>query len=128
VSSAEADSGLLVAHSALACGANECHRSAALRQSAALRNWPSTTPFINVEIFLTQPLEIIAGSKAGSRWMSEDVYKRAASKDKNLHIAEGASDVGLYDEAALVAEAMSKLAPFFRKNLTKQKVTSPATA
>jgi hypothetical protein len=40
--------------------------------------------FHNVEIFLTQPLQIVAGSKAGSRWMSEDVYKRAASKNKKL--------------------------------------------
>ena len=71
------------------------------------------------EIFLTQALQIIAGSKAGSRWMSGDVYKRAARKDKNLHIVEGASHVGLCDKADLVAEAMSKLAPFFRKNLTK---------
>ena len=60
--------------------------------------------------------------------MSEDVYKRAASKDKNLHIVEGASHVGLYDKPNLVAEAMSKLAPFFRRNLMKQEVTLPATA
>lgn len=103
-------------------------------------NAPSTAPvrclaqlatydaFHNVEIFLTQPLQIIAGSKAGPRWMSEDVYKRAASKDKNLHIVEGAPHVGLYDKPELVAEAMSKLAPFFRKNLETQEVRLPRTA
>jgi uncharacterized protein len=73
--------------------------------------------FNNVEIFLTQPLQIIAGSKAGTRWMSEDLYKRAASNNKNLHIVEGGTYVGMYDRPNLVGEAMSKLGPFFQKNL-----------
>jgi uncharacterized protein len=60
--------------------------------------------------------------------MSEDLYKRAGSKDENLHIVDGASHVGLYDKPDLVGEAMSKLAPFFKRNLMKREVPLPATA
>jgi uncharacterized protein len=98
---------------------------APVRSLAQLVNYDA---FYNVETFLTQPIQIIAGSKAGSRWMSEDVYKRAASKEKNLHIVEGASHVGLYDKPDLVGEAMSKLGPFFKKNLMKQEGSLPARA
>ena len=42
------------------------------------------------ELFLTQPLLLVAGSAAGSKWYSEDLYKRAASADKTLHIVKGA--------------------------------------
>lgn len=40
--------------------------------------------------------------------MSEDLYKRAASKDKDLYIVEGGTHVGMYDEPNLVGEGMSK--------------------
>jgi uncharacterized protein len=73
--------------------------------------------FHNVDIFLTQPIQIVAGSDAGTRWMSEDLYKRAASKNKNLHIVKGGTHVGMYDKPNLVAEAMSKLGPFFKASL-----------
>jgi uncharacterized protein len=70
-----------------------------------------------VNLFLTQPIQIVAGENAGTRWMSEDLFRRAAAKDKNLHIVAGASHVGLYDKPDLVAEAMSKLGPFFKAKL-----------
>ena len=35
------------------------------------------------EAFLTQPLQIVAGSVAGSKWMSDDLYKRAASRTRS---------------------------------------------
>jgi len=49
--------------------------------------------------------------------MSDDLYKRAASKNKDLHIVEGGTHVGMYEKPNLVGEAMSKLGPFFQKNL-----------
>lgn len=49
------------------------------------------------EAFLTQPLQIIAGSVAGSKWMSEDLYQRAASKNKNFHVVQGSNHMSLYD-------------------------------
>lgn len=73
--------------------------------------------FHMADIFLTQPLLIIAGSIAGSGWMSEDLYNRAASIDKNLHIIEGANHMDLYDIPKYVYEVVSLLIPFFKKNI-----------
>ncbi|OXY82712.1 alpha/beta hydrolase [Oceanimonas doudoroffii] len=70
------------------------------------------------EAFLTQPILAVAGSNAGSKWMSDDLLARAASTDKTLHIVEGADHMDLYDVPRYVDEAISKLAPFF---LTKLK-------
>lgn len=69
------------------------------------------------DIFLTQPLQLVAGSLAGSKWYSEDLYNRAASTDKNLHIVEGANHMQMYDIPKYVDEAVSVLAPFFKKNI-----------
>lgn len=69
------------------------------------------------EAFLTQPILAIAGSVAGSKWMSEDLMARAASTDKTLHIVEGANHMSLYDVPKYVDEAVSQLAPFFHTKL-----------
>lgn len=69
------------------------------------------------EAFLTQPLQIIAGSQAGSKWMSDDLFNRAASKDKNLHVVEGANHMSLYDIPKYVDEAVTVLAVFFSRIL-----------
>jgi fermentation-respiration switch protein FrsA (DUF1100 family) len=69
------------------------------------------------EVFLTQPLQIVAGSVAGSKWMSNDLYKRAASAKKNFHVIEGSNHMQLYDVPKYVDEAVSVLAPFFKSNL-----------
>jgi uncharacterized protein len=37
------------------------------------------------EVFLTQPTQLVAGSVAGSKWMSDDLYKRAACADRLEH-------------------------------------------
>ena len=69
------------------------------------------------EAFLTQPILAVAGSKAGSKWMSDDLIARAASKDKHLHVVEGADHMDLYDVPKYVDEAVSQLAPFFNAKL-----------
>lgn len=69
------------------------------------------------EVFLTQPLLIVVGSEAGSKWMSDDLLARAASTDKTMHVIEGARHIALYDEPERVAEALSKLVPFFEAKL-----------
>ena len=74
--------------------------------------------FNNVELFLTQPLQIVAGSKAGTRWMSEDLYRRAASEQKDLRIVEGGTHMAMYDPPPLVEAALGKLVPFYRKHLS----------
>lgn len=69
------------------------------------------------EAFLTQPLQVVAGSAAGSKWMSDDLYARAASQDKRFHVVENANHMSLYDVPRYVEEAVSVLAPFFRETL-----------
>jgi fermentation-respiration switch protein FrsA (DUF1100 family) len=51
--------------------------------------------FHMAELFLTQPLQVVAGSVAGSKWMSEDLYGRAASTRKNLHVVARANHMSL---------------------------------
>lgn len=69
------------------------------------------------EAFLTQPILAVAGSVAGSKWMSDDLLARAASTDKTLHVVEGANHMSLYDVPRYVDEAVAKLAPFFLRTL-----------
>jgi fermentation-respiration switch protein FrsA (DUF1100 family) len=69
------------------------------------------------EAFLTQPLLIVVGSEAGSKWMSDDLMKRAGSKKKDLYIVKGANHMSMYDGEKYMDEAVSKLAPFFKENL-----------
>ncbi|KXB49336.1 alpha/beta hydrolase [Corynebacterium sp. MC-04] len=73
--------------------------------------------FHKAEAYLTQPLLIVAGSEAGSKWMSDDLYERAASTDKSQHVVDGANHMDLYDGEKEVAEAVSKLGPFFSDRL-----------
>ncbi|MCT1367360.1 alpha/beta hydrolase [uncultured Kocuria sp.] len=73
--------------------------------------------FHKAEAFLTQPLLIVAGSEAGSKWMSDDLYARAASTDKSFHVVEGANHMDLYDGEKEVAEAVGELGPFFTDKL-----------
>ncbi|MFN8577723.1 MAG: alpha/beta hydrolase [Candidatus Sericytochromatia bacterium] len=69
------------------------------------------------EAFFTQPLQIIAGSNAGSKWMSDDLYKKVASKNKSFHIIEGSNHMSLYDVPQYVDEAVSVLVKFFQSHL-----------
>lgn len=73
--------------------------------------------FNNVELFLTQPVQIVAGGDAGTRWMSEDLFRRAASTNKDLLIVPGGTHIAMYDQPAMVEAALGKLVPFFRNNL-----------
>ncbi|MBS1694253.1 MAG: alpha/beta hydrolase [Actinobacteria bacterium] len=73
--------------------------------------------FHKAEAFLTQPLLVIAGSEAGSKWMSDDAYARAASGDKTFHVVQGANHMSLYDGEKEVDEAVSQLGSFFTKKL-----------
>lgn len=69
------------------------------------------------EVFLTQPLLVIAGSVAESKWMSDELMERAATGDKSLYLVEGANHMKLYDVPEYVNEAVAQLNPFFREKL-----------
>jgi hypothetical protein len=51
-------------------------------------------------------------------WMSDESLKRAASKDKLMHIVENSNHMKFYDVPRYVGEAVSVLTPFFKKHLT----------
>lgn len=70
------------------------------------------------EAFLTQPLLMVVGSEAGSKWMSDDLIKRAGGKNKDMYIVKGANHMSMYDGEKYIDEAISKLAPFFKANLS----------
>lgn len=72
--------------------------------------------FANIETFLTQPIQIIVGSKAGSRWQGEDVHKMVKSQ-KELVVIDGATHMDLYDVPKYVKQVAEKMTAFFRKNL-----------
>jgi hypothetical protein len=69
------------------------------------------------EAFLTQPILAVAGSVAGSKWMSDDLLARAASGDKQMHVIDGANHMSLYDQQPYVDEAVAVLARFFQSRL-----------
>ena len=73
------------------------------------------TGFDRVEELLTQPVMIIAGSKAGSLWHSKELYAKAPGR-KELFIVHGATHMDLYDGKG-ADTAAAKLAPFFTRNL-----------
>lgn len=73
--------------------------------------------YCKAESFLTQPLQIVVGSEAGSKWMSDDLYQRAASQQKNLHVVKGANHMSLYDVSPCIEEAVQVLGDFFNKYL-----------
>jgi fermentation-respiration switch protein FrsA (DUF1100 family) len=73
------------------------------------------TGFDRVEDLLTQPVMIIAGSKAGSLWHSQELFAKAPGP-KELFLVEGATHMDLYDGDG-VGVAMGKLAPFFTRQL-----------
>lgn len=78
------------------------------------------------DVYLTQPIQIVAGSVAGSKWMSEDLYDRAASTDKAFHIVEGANHMDLYDKQTFVDEAISALGAFFMEKLSAKAAVAEA--
>lgn len=49
--------------------------------------------------------------------MSDDLFARAASRDKQFHLVEGSNHMQLYDGEPQIAEAVGLLAPFFDKAL-----------
>ena len=76
----------------------------------------SFTGFDRVDSLLTQPLLIVAGSKAGSLWHSQELHAKAAGP-KELFIVDGATHMDLYDGKGADV-VMTKLSPFFKGKLS----------
>ncbi|MFD7872860.1 alpha/beta hydrolase [Streptomyces sp. NPDC059766] len=73
--------------------------------------------FHMVEDLLTQPILVVAGSQAGSLWMSTELHGRARSP-KRLRVVEGGTHMDFYDVPKYVDQAIAEATPFFTEHLT----------
>jgi len=108
-------------------GATDYYRNRCVNDSAGTRalfshravsvGWDA---FHLAEVLLTQPLIVVMGDQPGGFGAYRDgqeIYGRAASKDKEIVVVENTSHYELYDQPAPVAKALDRLVPFFRKHL-----------
>lgn len=71
---------------------------------------------------INTPLLMIAGSKADSLYMTEDVFAKASgTKDKELFKITGATHIETYWIPEYVEAAMGKLTPFFTRTLVSDR-------
>lgn len=95
---------------------NGLNRSVPSHQAAAI-GWDA---FHLAEVLLTQPMCIVVGDKPGAFGAYRDgceIVERAASKEKELVVAEGWSHYDLYDKPEPVKIALDKLIPFYKRHL-----------
>lgn len=79
-----------------------------------LMTWDATN---QIEL-INQPLLMIAGSQADTKYMTDDAFPKAINaKNKELFIIEGATHIQTYWKPEYVNQAVSKLNNFFSENL-----------
>jgi len=67
---------------------------------------------------ITQPLLMIAGSKADTKYMTDEAFKKAInSKNKELFVIDGATHIQSYWKPEYVSQAVTRLTEFFGENL-----------
>ena len=66
---------------------------------------------------INQPLLMMAGSDADTRYMTDDVYKKLTTEDKDLFLLEGASHIDTYWKEPYVTQEIDKLVTFFNRKL-----------
>jgi len=72
------------------------------------------------ETLLTAPMIVVMGDKPGGFGAYRDgqeIYGRAASKDKELVMVENTSHYELYDQPGPVGKALERVVPFFKQHL-----------
>ena len=69
--------------------------------------------FDRISDFLTQPLLLIAGSKADTKIFSDQAYELSRGP-KELFVVDGATHIAMYDVPKYVDQAVAKMAEFFR--------------
>lgn len=81
-----------------------------------LMTWDATD---NLDL-LTQPLLMIAGSKADSKYMTDEAIAKAThAKSKELFLIEGATHIQTYWKPPYVSQAVNKLVSFYGANIQK---------
>jgi fermentation-respiration switch protein FrsA (DUF1100 family)/alkylhydroperoxidase/carboxymuconolactone decarboxylase family protein YurZ len=67
---------------------------------------------------INQPLLMIAGSKADTKYMTDEAFEKATnSRNKELFLLEGATHIQTYWRPEYVSQAVTKLASFYQSNL-----------
>jgi fermentation-respiration switch protein FrsA (DUF1100 family) len=72
--------------------------------------------FDQIPVFLTQPILLIAGSKADTKIFSDQAFELAQG-EKELFIVDGATHIAMYDIPEYVNQAVVKLAEFYSTKL-----------
>jgi fermentation-respiration switch protein FrsA (DUF1100 family) len=72
--------------------------------------------FDQIPELLTQPLLLIAGSKADTKVFSDQAYE-LSNGPKELFVVDGATHIAMYDVPEYVDQAIGRMAPFFAANL-----------
>lgn len=75
-----------------------------------LMTWDAT---VQIEL-INQPLLMIAGSKADTKYMTDEAFKKATNaKNKELFLIDGATHIQTYWKPEYVSQAVIKLIEFF---------------
>lgn len=79
-----------------------------------LMTWDATD---GIEL-IDQPLLMIAGSKADTKYMTDEAFSKAKNTgNKELFVLEGATHIETYWKKEYVSQAVNKLIEFYGKNL-----------
>jgi fermentation-respiration switch protein FrsA (DUF1100 family) len=79
-----------------------------------LMTWDATT-YMDL---INQPLLMIAGSKADTKYMTDEAFSKAVNaKNKELFLVDGATHIQTYWRKEYVAQIVSKLIEFFGRNM-----------
>ena len=79
-----------------------------------LMTWDAET---NMDL-INQPLLMIAGSKADTKYMTDEAFSKATNaKSKELFIIEGGTHIQTYWKPEYVSQAVNKLVSFYQTNL-----------
>ncbi|WP_018629323.1 alpha/beta hydrolase [Niabella aurantiaca] len=79
-----------------------------------LMSWDATD---QIEL-INQPLLMMAGSKADTKYMTDEAFKKATNaKNKELFLIDGATHIQTYWKPEYVNKAVNKLVDFFGRNL-----------
>lgn len=79
-----------------------------------LMTWDANT---NTDL-INQPLLMIAGSKADTKYMTDEVFEKATNaKSKELFLIDGATHIQTYWKPEYVLQAVNKMVKFYQANL-----------
>lgn len=79
-----------------------------------LMTWDATD---GIEL-IDQPLLMVAGSKADTKYMTDEAFPKAKNaKNKELFLLDGATHIETYWKKEYVAKAVNKLVEFYHQNL-----------